>query len=187
MVVERQRAGVVEPDFFDWPTHFAQQIPAVNPDIVVVTFGGNDAQGLRNVDTTWAVQHAPGSGGDDTDWRAEYGKRVGAVMGAETRAHGGHVAQQIARAARACLADRHQVALANTSASSHAVRVYRAADCYLQNSDIGYGAYDAGTGRTDDGRGWEIHDDPNLGSFGRGLIVGDHLAWPTLPATESPS
>jgi uncharacterized repeat protein (TIGR01451 family) len=41
---------------------------------------------------------------------------------------------------------RTDVALANTSASSHTVRVYRAADCYLQNSDSGYGAYDAGTG-----------------------------------------
>jgi uncharacterized protein len=73
-------SGLSRPDFFDWPTHFAQQIPVVNPDIVVVTFGGNDAQGLRNVDKTWAVQHNPGSGGDDTDWRAEYAKRVGAAM-----------------------------------------------------------------------------------------------------------
>ena len=73
-------SGLSRPDFFDWPSYFAQQIPKVNPDIVVVTFGGNDAQGLRNVDKSWAVQHAPGSGGDDTDWRAEYGKRVGATM-----------------------------------------------------------------------------------------------------------
>ncbi|MEY2415361.1 MAG: uncharacterized protein QOH53_695, partial [Ilumatobacteraceae bacterium] len=73
-------SGLSRPDFFDWPSYFAKQIPKVNPDIVVVTFGGNDAQGLRNVDKTWAVQHAPGSGSDDADWRAEYGKRVGATM-----------------------------------------------------------------------------------------------------------
>lgn len=73
-------SGLARPDFFDWPTYFAQRIPAVNPDIVVVTFGGNDAQGLRNVDKTWAVEHTPGTGTDDTDWRAEYGKRVGAAM-----------------------------------------------------------------------------------------------------------
>src|SRR3954471_9935205 len=73
-------SGLSRPDFFDWPSHFAQQIPAVNPDIVVVTFGGNDAQGLRNKDSTWAVDHSPGSGTDDADWRAEYGKRVGAAM-----------------------------------------------------------------------------------------------------------
>ena len=73
-------SGLSRPDFFDWPTYFAQRIPAVNPDIVVVTFGGNDAQGLRNLDKTWAVQHSPGGTGDDADWRAEYGKRVGAAM-----------------------------------------------------------------------------------------------------------
>ena len=73
-------SGLSRPDFFDWPAHFAQQIPAINPDIVVVTFGGNDAQGLRNIDKSWAVQHNPGAGGDDADWRAEYGKRVGATM-----------------------------------------------------------------------------------------------------------
>lgn len=73
-------SGLSRPDFFDWPAHFAQKIPEVNPDIVVVTFGGNDAQGLRNVDKSWAVQHNPGSGGDDTDWRTEYAKRVGAAM-----------------------------------------------------------------------------------------------------------
>jgi uncharacterized protein len=73
-------SGLSRPDFFDWPAHFAQQIPSVNPDIVVVTFGGNDAQGLRNKDSTWAVDHSPGSGTDDADWRAEYAKRVGATM-----------------------------------------------------------------------------------------------------------
>ena len=41
---------------------------------------------------------------------------------------------------------RTDVALVNTSGSSRSVRVYRAADCYLQNSDVGYGAYDASTG-----------------------------------------
>jgi hypothetical protein len=73
-------SGLSRPDFFDWSAHFAEQIPRVNPDIVVLTFGGNDAQGLRNLDTTWAVEHTPGTGSDDADWRAEYGKRVGAVM-----------------------------------------------------------------------------------------------------------
>jgi hypothetical protein len=73
-------SGLSRPDFFDWSAHFAQSIPAANPDIVVVTFGGNDAQGLRNLDKSWAVEHTPGTGSDDTDWRAEYGKRVGAAM-----------------------------------------------------------------------------------------------------------
>ena len=41
---------------------------------------------------------------------------------------------------------RTDVVVANTSGSSQSVRVYRAADCYLQNSDAGYGALDTGTG-----------------------------------------
>ena len=73
-------SGLARPDFFDWPTHMHQALPAVNPDIVVVTFGGNDAQALRNADRTWAVAHAPGTGRNDADWKAEYGKRVGEVM-----------------------------------------------------------------------------------------------------------
>jgi hypothetical protein len=72
--------GLARPDFFDWPAHMHQALPAVNPDIVVVTFGGNDAQALRNADRTWAVAHKPGVGKNDTDWKAEYGKRVGQVM-----------------------------------------------------------------------------------------------------------
>lgn len=73
-------SGLSRPDFFDWPAHMREVVPTANPDIVVVTFGGNDAQGLRNVDKTWAVDHEPASGADDADWKAEYGKRVGAVM-----------------------------------------------------------------------------------------------------------
>jgi len=73
-------SGLSRPDFFDWPAHMHEVVPQVNPDIVVVTFGGNDAQGLRNLDKSWAVSHSPASGVDDADWRAEYGRRVGEVM-----------------------------------------------------------------------------------------------------------
>lgn len=73
-------SGLSRPDFFDWPAHMRQVVPQVNPDIVVVTFGGNDAQGLRDVDLTWVVNYVPGEGGDDAEWRAEYGERVGEVM-----------------------------------------------------------------------------------------------------------
>jgi hypothetical protein len=71
-------SGLSRPDFFDWPTYMQQVVPQVNPDIVIVTFGGNDAQGLRNVDKSWAVERTPTA--DDTEWREEYGRRVGAVM-----------------------------------------------------------------------------------------------------------
>ena len=73
-------SGLARPDYFDWPSNMRAVVPDVNPDVVIATFGGNDAQGLRNPDKSWAVNHTPGSGGDDTDWRTEYGRRVGAAM-----------------------------------------------------------------------------------------------------------
>jgi hypothetical protein len=76
----KQSSGLARPDYFDWPSHMHDLVQRENPDIVVVTFGGNDAQGLRNSDLTWAVPHAPGSGVDDTTWKAEYAQRVGATM-----------------------------------------------------------------------------------------------------------
>ncbi len=41
---------------------------------------------------------------------------------------------------------RTDVEVANSSGTAKAVRLYRAADCYLQNSDSGYGAVDATSG-----------------------------------------
>ena len=63
-------SGLARPDFFDWPAHFATQMPIVNPDIVIVTFGGNDGQPIHGLNKQV----------DSPEWRAEYGKRVGAVM-----------------------------------------------------------------------------------------------------------
>ena len=71
-------SGLSRPDFFDWPAHMREIVPQVNPDIVVATFGGNDAQGLRNLDESWAVAREPSA--DDTEWREEYGRRVGETM-----------------------------------------------------------------------------------------------------------
>ncbi|MDO8392357.1 MAG: DUF459 domain-containing protein [Actinomycetota bacterium] len=73
-------SGLARPDFFDWPAYMRLVVPAINPDIVVATFGGNDAQGLRTVDGVWVVTRNPGQGKDDTAWKAEYGRRVGEVM-----------------------------------------------------------------------------------------------------------
>jgi hypothetical protein len=71
-------SGLARPDFFDWPARFAEQVPVVDPDIVVVTFGGNDAQGLTDLGGDFVVAQPTGSG--DEEWRAEYGRRVGEVM-----------------------------------------------------------------------------------------------------------
>lgn len=72
-------SGLARPDFYDWPEAMRERVPAIDPDIVVVTFGGNDAQGLT----------VPGDGidfivGDPVDneaeWTEEYQRRAGEVM-----------------------------------------------------------------------------------------------------------
>lgn len=73
-------SGLSRPDFFNWPQHFRETIPTVAASIVVVTFGGNDPQGLANVDGNFIVGMPTGESGGDLEWRAEYGRRVGEVM-----------------------------------------------------------------------------------------------------------
>ena len=73
-------SGLSRPDFFDWPAHFASELPKVGPAIVVVTFGGNDSQGLTNGTGTFVASQPTGDAARDAAWRAEYGKRVGAAM-----------------------------------------------------------------------------------------------------------
>ncbi len=91
-------SGLARPDFFDWPAEIDRKLPEVNPDIVVATFGGNDAQGLADGtgefiigdpvanEAEWTL--ADGTGefiiGDpvanEAEWTAEYQSRAGAVM-----------------------------------------------------------------------------------------------------------
>jgi hypothetical protein len=66
----KSSSGLARPDFFDWPARLMAQLPKINPDIVVVTFGGNDGQPIHGLNKQV----------DSQEWRAEYGKRVGAVM-----------------------------------------------------------------------------------------------------------
>jgi hypothetical protein len=70
-------SGLARPDFFDWPAHLRQQLPAVDPDIVVVTFGGNDAQGLAEADGSF-LNGDPVAAKDE--WLPEYARRAGEVM-----------------------------------------------------------------------------------------------------------
>ncbi len=73
-------SGLSRPDFYDWPAHFNEILPQVNPDIVVVTFGGNDAQGLSVADGTFIHNQPNGDAEHDAAWREEYGRRVGVTM-----------------------------------------------------------------------------------------------------------
>lgn len=66
--------GLSRPDFYDWPTALADDVEALKPDVAVIMFGGNDAQGIVGPDgTVFPTVDAPG-------WREEYGRRVAAVM-----------------------------------------------------------------------------------------------------------
>ncbi len=77
----KNSTGLSRPDFFNWPEHLNESIPQVSPDIVVVTFGGNDAQGLAVESGEFIVNQAKGDGSEiDQQWSDEYGRRVGAVM-----------------------------------------------------------------------------------------------------------
>jgi len=67
----RNSTGLVRNDFFDWPAHLNEIVPANDPDIVVAFFGGNDGQPFQDM---------PSKPVDSPEWRSEYSKRVGAVM-----------------------------------------------------------------------------------------------------------
>ena len=66
-------SGLTRPDFFDWPKHVQKKVPEVGPQIVVVTFGGNDAQPIK-------AQNGKTYQVSDPEWKAEYERRVGAAM-----------------------------------------------------------------------------------------------------------
>ena len=70
-------SGLARPDFFDWPAEIDRKLPEVNPDIVVATFGGNDAQGLAVAGGEFVVGDPVAN---EAEWTEEYQQRVGAVM-----------------------------------------------------------------------------------------------------------
>ena len=72
-------SGLARPDFFDWQTEIETRVEAVDPDIVVVTFGGNDGQALTAVDGEVVVGVAR-PGADNSRWTAEYRSRVKSIV-----------------------------------------------------------------------------------------------------------
>lgn len=65
-------SGLVRSDYFDWPAHITQRLPVVQPDAVVVMFGGNDGQPL----TRQGRQLEP----DTPEWLEVYHELVGEAM-----------------------------------------------------------------------------------------------------------
>jgi hypothetical protein len=83
VVVEYDRgSGLSRPDFIDWPAKLEAASAAHDPDVMVLYFGGNDAQPLK-ID---GVVYEP----EDQEWQDEYRSRVSGVMDAMTEA-GHHV------------------------------------------------------------------------------------------------
>ncbi len=70
-------SGLARPDFFDWPAEIDAKLPEVDPDIVVATFGGNDAQGLALENGEFIIGDPVAN---EAEWVAEYTERAGAMM-----------------------------------------------------------------------------------------------------------
>ncbi|MGQ0432801.1 MAG: SGNH/GDSL hydrolase family protein [Microthrixaceae bacterium] len=66
--------GLARPDHFDWRATLIGDARALEPEIALLMFGGNDAQGIVGPDGQVHPEV------DSEGWRAEYGRRVGAVM-----------------------------------------------------------------------------------------------------------
>jgi hypothetical protein len=64
--------GLARPDVYNWPGAIASQITKIQPNVVVVMFGGNDDQDMM-AGSHYLVRGTPG-------WQAEYGRRVGEIM-----------------------------------------------------------------------------------------------------------
>jgi uncharacterized protein len=79
-------SGLARPDFHDWPQHLRDTMSSSDPDIVIVTFGGNDAQGLSEPCPNGAgtcglsVVVGQASEANAEEWTAEYVRRVREVM-----------------------------------------------------------------------------------------------------------
>lgn len=66
--------GLARPDFFDWAGALVADMEEHRPELAIIMFGGNDAQGIVGPDgTVHASVTEPG-------WAEEYGRRVGNVM-----------------------------------------------------------------------------------------------------------
>lgn len=72
-------SGLARPDFYDWNAALAEKVPAFEPDIVVITFGGNDGQFLADASGSSVVGQAR-TDSDNAEWIAEYRSRVRAVV-----------------------------------------------------------------------------------------------------------
>lgn len=64
--------GLARPDVLSWPAHLAGVLTQVDPEVVVLMFGGNDDQDLE-------TEHGRAELLTEA-WRLEYGRRIGLMM-----------------------------------------------------------------------------------------------------------
>jgi uncharacterized protein len=65
--------GLARPDVLDWAAELQAQMDATNPDVVVLSFGGNDDQPLHGPNGEYYSLFTP-------EWQAEYARRIGLMM-----------------------------------------------------------------------------------------------------------
>jgi hypothetical protein len=71
-VIYEFESGLTRPDFVDWPARLTRVMDEQDPEVVVLYFGGNDAQSIQ-IDGVWVDFDTP-------EWEAEYRSRVRGVM-----------------------------------------------------------------------------------------------------------
>ncbi len=68
----RISTGLTRPDYFDWPAELADHVLPSRPEVIVIMFGANDAQGMELPNGVFQV--------GEPQWLAEYRTRVAATM-----------------------------------------------------------------------------------------------------------
>jgi hypothetical protein len=71
-VVYEFSSGLTRPDFVDWPARLRRVVREQDPEVLVLVFGGNDAQAIR-MGGKWVDFGTP-------EWETEYRSRVGGLM-----------------------------------------------------------------------------------------------------------
>jgi hypothetical protein len=68
-VDDRISTSLARPDYFDWPTQWAAQMAALDPELVVLFIGANDHQDMVNTEGTRLVEGSE-------EWRTEWRSRL---------------------------------------------------------------------------------------------------------------
>jgi hypothetical protein len=69
----RISTGLTRPDYFDWPTHLANEVLPTDPEVMVIMFGANDSQGLVREDGSVCARF-------EQCWLDDYRLRVAGTM-----------------------------------------------------------------------------------------------------------